>query len=237
VSSGLLLVAHGTRDAAGARASERLAEAVRHRLAGVDVRLAYVDVRPPSIAEVLPAMLADLPPDGWALVVPAFLASGYHVRRDLPAQLAACGATDRVRVTGALGPDPRLATACADRLCAAGWRHGDAVVLATAGSADLRARAEGHQVARALARRLGCPVRVSYLAGEGPRLDDTVAQLHAVRRRVAVASWLLAPGEFQNRLLRCAAEVRAAPLSGHPLLLDAVLARYQRASGSESAVA
>ena len=237
MSSGLLLVAHGTRDAAGAEASERLAEAVGRRLPGVAVRLAYVDVRPPSIAEVLPAMLADAPLDGRTVVVPAFLASGYHVRRDLPAQLAACGATDRVRMTDALGPDPRLVTACADRLRAAGWRPGDAVVLAATGSADLRARAEGHQAARVLARRLGCPVRVSYLAGAGPRLDETVAELHVARRRVAVASWLLAPGEFQTRLRHCAAEVRAAPLSGHPLLLDAVMSRYQRAAGSESAVA
>lgn len=163
------------------------------------------------------------------VLVPAFLAAGYHVRTDLPAQLDAIGATARVEITPALGADPALVHAAAQRLRGAGWRPGDAVVLGAAGSSESRARAEVRDAARAMGRRLGTPVHVGYLAGGGPRLADVVEQLGSRRRRVAVASWLLAPGFFQDRLNSCAAQIRAPSLAGHRGVVDAVLARYRRA--------
>ena len=118
------------------RATGDIVDAVRAALPGVDVRLGYVDVRVPKVVDAVAGL------DG-AVVVPAFLASGYHVRTDLPAQLAACGVTpERFRVTPAVGPDPLLARAARARLAEAGWTYGDAVVLAAAGSSDAAALAE-----------------------------------------------------------------------------------------------
>ena len=60
------------------------------------------------------------------------------------------------------------------------------------------------------------------------------------RRRVAVASWLLAPGVFQRRLDDVCAgvgAVAAAPLGLHPGVLDAVLTTYFDAAGDRSAAA
>jgi sirohydrochlorin ferrochelatase len=223
---GLLLVAHGTRDGAGLLASGRLAASVVCELSGVAVRLAFVDVRRPTVADVLPGLLARA---GEVVVVPAFLASGYHVRTDLPAQLDALGLRDRVVVTPALGADPLLVAAARDRLRAAGRRRGDAVVLAAAGSSDPAARAEVRRAARMLGRELDTSVRVGFLAGPGPRLDDVVAEAGAAGRRVAVASWLLAPGLFQRRLPDSGAAVCAPPLAGHRGVRDTVLARYRDA--------
>src|SRR3954452_17536691 len=129
VTDPLVLVAHGSRDDASHACVEDIVAAVRTALTGVDVRLSYVDVRGPKVDEAVAGL-------DRAVVVPAFLASGYHVRTDLPAQLAACGvALERFSVTPAIGPDPLLAHAARQRLAEAGWRYGDAVGLAAAGSA------------------------------------------------------------------------------------------------------
>ncbi|MFD1150544.1 sirohydrochlorin chelatase, partial [Saccharothrix hoggarensis] len=128
----LVLVAHGTRDPAGAVVVEQIAALVRARLGGVPVRVAYADVRQPDVTSVLSGLT------GPAVVVPAFLAAGYHVRVDIPAQVAASGHPDAV-VTDPIGP--ALLPALLARLSEAGWRQGDSVVLAAAGSSDPRALA------------------------------------------------------------------------------------------------
>jgi sirohydrochlorin ferrochelatase len=112
------------------------------------------------------------------------------------------------------------------------------VVLAAAGSSEAHARGDVRKAARALGRRLDSPVHVGYLAGGGgPRLDELLDELRATRRRIAVASWLLAPGLFQQRLADCGAQVCAQALSGHPGVAQAVLARYRHAVRVRSSVA
>ena len=220
----LLLVAHGSRDEAAHTCVGEIADAVRAALPDVPVRVGYVDVRAPTVADAV----ADL--DG-AVVVPAFLAAGYHVRTDLPAQLAECGAADRFVVTPALGPDPSIVRAAAGRLAEAGWRYGDAVVLAAAGSSDPAALAEVRAAGRMLAAQVGRKVRVGFVATAAPRVDALVAELRAAgERRVAVASWLLAPGIFHTRLADAGADVVAAPLGAHPDVVAAVVARYTSAA-------
>ena len=122
-----ILVAHGTRSSRGVNTVAQLADLVRHRIG--PTRVAFVDVLGPSPRE----LLEQTP--GPALVIPAFLAAGYHVRSDIPEHIAASG-HPQVTLCANLGPDPVLATVLRDRLCAAGWRPGDAVVLAAAGSSD-----------------------------------------------------------------------------------------------------
>ncbi len=209
-----VLVAHGTRDPDGALVAAALARRV-------GVRLCFADVGRPGLAEVLAEV-------GPAVVLPAFLAAGYHVRVDLPAQLAATGRHDVILADPLCG-HPGLSDAAADRLAAAGWRAGDAVLLAAAGSSDIRAQADVAQAADALSRRLGCPVDVGFVAAGAPRVPEVVARLRAGGRRVAAASWLLAPGMFQNRLARCRADFVAKPLGFHPRVVDALNARFAEA--------
>jgi sirohydrochlorin ferrochelatase len=161
------------------------------------------------------------------IVVPVFLAPGYHVRIDLPEQLEAAGMADRARVTPALGAHPRLVASAEDRLREAGWRPGDTTVLAAAGSRDPEAGGAVRAAARALGRRLGCPVRVGYLTSAEPRVSALVEELRTDGRRVAAASWLLAPGVFQGWLDGAGADVTAAPLGVHAGVVDAVVTRYR----------
>lgn len=218
----LLLVAHGTRDPAGAVVTEQVAARARGVL-GVPVAACYVDVRRPTPADAL----AELP--GPCVAVPMFLAAGYHVRADVPAQLAATGRPDVV-LADTFGPDPALVAAAAERLAEAGARPGDAVVLAVAGSSDPHAQADGVTAARRLGRLLGRPVTLATIATGGPRVAEAVAALRADgAERVAVASWLLAPGLFQGHLAASGADVVGAPLADHPAVLALVADRYHAA--------
>ncbi len=110
----LVVLAHGTGDAAGRNTWGRLLVRLRAALPGVEVRLAYAGVARPQLADVLPRM------SGPVVVVPAFLAAGFHVRVDVPGQLAAIGRDD-VTLAEPLGPDPALVDVALDRLRAAGW--------------------------------------------------------------------------------------------------------------------
>jgi sirohydrochlorin ferrochelatase len=225
----LLLVAHGTRDPAGAVVTERVAERAR-RLLGVPVRACYADVCGPTPAGALAELV------GPTVAVPAFLAAGYHVRVDVPEQLRATGRRDVV-LAGAFGPDPALVAAVAQRLAEAGARPDDAVVLAIAASSDPHARADGDRAARRLGRLLGRPVTLAPIVlGDRPGVADVVSRLRAEgARRVAVASWLLAPGLFQRNLERCGADVVGAPLADHPAVRYVIRTRYEQARATHAA--
>jgi sirohydrochlorin ferrochelatase len=219
--SELVLVAHGTRHPDGIRTICELAAAVSARVG--PVRTAFVDVLGPDPAEVL----ADIA--GPAVVVPAFLASGYHVHIDVPIRIAGSG-HQAVAVTRALGPDPALAEVMHARLLEAGWRPGDVVIMAAAGSSDPGARRELYSAATMLADHVG-EVHLGYVATGAPRVHDVLRVLRdAGRRRIFIASYLLAPGLFHSRLHHYGTTAVAAPLGVHPGVVDLVAARFASVS-------
>ncbi len=192
---------------------------------GPTVRTAFVDVLGPSPSEVL-RDLDSVP----AVAVPAFLASGYHVYQDVPREVAESGHT-AVAVTPAMGPDPALARVMRIRLREAGWRPGDAVVFAAAGSSDARARHDVRVAARMLGEDLGSRVRVGYIATGAPRVPEVVASLRrSGARRVFVASYLLAHGLFHERLHDCGADGVAEPIGVHPAVVRLLADRYRTAA-------
>ncbi|MFR9751235.1 sirohydrochlorin chelatase [Nocardia sp. 004] len=238
----LVLVAHGTRSTKGVQMIAALAEAVTEELgAGVSapgteaeetpwVRTAFVDVLGPSPAEVLRDLVSPTGEAVPAVVVPAFLASGYHVYQDVPREVADSD-HPAVVVTPAMGPDPALARIMAMRLRTAGWTPGDAVVFAAAGSSDARARRDVRRAAALLAERLDAPVRVGYVATGTPRIPEVVAELRAAGAgRVFVASYLLAHGLFQQRLHEAGADGVAEPIGVHPAVVRLIAERYRTAA-------
>jgi sirohydrochlorin ferrochelatase len=64
------------------------------------------------------------------------------------------------------------------------------------------------------------PVSVAYVASGEPRLADMAPRV--------VATYLLAPGVFNDAVASRAADVIAEPLGAHPLLAEIVLDRYER---------
>ncbi|MQA10784.1 MAG: sirohydrochlorin chelatase [Pseudonocardiaceae bacterium] len=215
----LVLAAHGTQDPRGALAVRAMADRLRARLPGVEVEVAYADVREPDVTSVLRAV------SGHAVVVPAFLAAGYHVRTDIPEQIAASGKPDVV-LAAPLGPAPALVGAMHDRLVEAGWLRGDEVVLAAAGSSDPRALADVRRAATLLGIRTGSTVRVGYVATARPSIVDAVGRARRNGGRVAVASWLLAPGLFHRAVAETSAAVIAQPIGAHPRLVSTLSRRY-----------
>ena len=128
-----------------------------------------------------------------------------------------------------LGPDDALVDLLGTRLVQARVRPGDGVVLAAAGSSDARAVADVEDVARRLSRSLSRPVQIGYLSAARPRFADVVAATHGQGAwRVAVATYLLAPGVFGRLAAGAGADVVAAPLlrddgTADPALADLVL--------------
>ena len=112
---GLILLAHGARDATWATPFEAVVARVRERAPETHVRLAFLELMAPRLEAAADELVAlgCLRID----VVPAFLGMGGHVRRDVPAQLDALRATHpRIDWTlhPALGETPHVISALAD---------------------------------------------------------------------------------------------------------------------------
>lgn len=222
-----ILVAHGTRSAAGVSTVAAIADLVSIRIG--TTRVAFVDVLGPSPSDVLREI------DGPAVVVPAFLAVGYHVRRDLPDHITASG-HPAVTVTPSLGPDPALAAVLHQRLLDAGWCPGDAVVLAAAGSSDVSACDEVRRAAAQLGELVGASVETGFVTTATPTVPDAVAAARARGAgRVAIAAYLLAPGLFHTRLFDCGADVVTGPLGADAAVADLIVSRFIGASAIASA--
>ena len=202
----LVLIAHGSSDPRFDETVRSIAARVRELRPQLEVRIGYLEHGPPTVADV----------SAGGVLVPLLLASGFHVLRDLPSQ--APGAA----VTAAVGPDPRLAVALAERLREAGYDGKAPVVLAAAGSSDERALDDVHTAAGQLADLLGVAVTAAFVSAGSPRLAEALA----ARPGAAVATYLVAAGAFHDAVAETGAGVVSAPLGDHPLVAEVVLSRY-----------
>ncbi|MGH3557175.1 MAG: sirohydrochlorin chelatase [Mycobacterium sp.] len=218
----LIMVAHGTRRPEGVAMIGDLAEQVGVLL-GHGVQAAFVDVLGPTPSEVLSCAAAT---DRPAVVVPAFLSRGYHVRADLPAHIEASGHPD-LTVTAALGPSIHVVRIVAQQLSKSGWNPADSVILAAAGTSDPAARADLRTTARMLSALTGSRVELAFAATGEPSVPTAVAKARSrSQSRVAVASYLLADGLFQERLESCGADMVSEPLGTHPGMGRLIAGRF-----------
>lgn len=220
-----VLVAHGTRKPGGVAMVEDLARRVGDVL-DREVHVAFVDVLGPTPTEVLDRLPRHRP----AVLVPAFLAGGYHVRVDVPAHVEA-STHPQVLVTRPLGPCAGTVRVIADRLFESGWRPGDSVILAAAGTSDRSAQSDLRQTAAMLSALIGDRVELGYAATGAPTVADAVeaARARSGGARVAVASYLLADGLFQDRLRATGADIVSEPLGIHPGMIRLIASRFRRA--------
>jgi sirohydrochlorin ferrochelatase len=251
----LVAVAHGSRDPRAAATVAELLSVVRARAArrgmrGLDARAAFLDHCAPSLPQVLGSLPAASDPRTWgpAVVVPLLLTAAYHSKADIPAQLAAAAAAyPGLDVVSArtLGPHALLLAALERRLREAGVavddpraRAATGVVLAAAGSSDPAANATIADLAARWARERGWrAVLPGYASAAGPRPADAVRALrHAGADRLAVATYLLAPGYFADKIrdgaLGAGAAAVSAVLGAAPEVADVVLDRYLAATSS-----
>ena len=226
----LVLPSHGTGDEQGRQAIRALVDGVA-ALVDVPVVDCFVDVQQPDV----PTALALAPGTSPLVVVPLLLSTGYHVRVDIT-DAALSVAPRPTAVAPALGPDDRLVDLLALRLREAGWGDTDQVVLAAAGSSDPDAVADCATVAAALGDRLNAQVTVGFLASAEPRLDEAISAARDAHpaSRVAVATYLLAPGYFARLAAAADADLVTAPLlradeTPPEGLVDLVIDRYTQA--------
>ncbi|MEU6713414.1 CbiX/SirB N-terminal domain-containing protein [Nonomuraea sp. NPDC046802] len=224
----LVLAAHGTRSAAGERTLSALAETVERARPGQRVELSYLEISSPLLSKVLPAV------SGPVVVVPLLLAGGYHAHIDLPEVIAGCR-PDAV-VAGWLGPHRLLTSALARKLARAGLRATDAVVLGAAGSSDPAALADVRAAAHQLAVRLARPVTAAFASAGSPSLGEAMERLRASpAARVAIASYVLAPGFFHDRLASAGAGLVSEPLGADPDVAALIWHRYDAALAQSGA--
>ena len=241
----LVAIAHGSRDPrAGATIAELLAaartRAAARGLAGLEARGAFLGHAPPAPLQVLSALAGDPGGERDVVVLPLLLTAAYHSGTDIPGVLAEATAGLpglRIRYGEPLGPHPGLVRALERRLAEAGHdpggdRSGTAVVLASAGSsqpsagAAIAAMASGWQAGRGW-----LAVRPAYASAASPTPAEAVADLRrGGAERVVVASYLLAPGLFADRIressLAAGAAAVSAPLGAAPEVADVLLDRY-----------
>ena len=236
----LVAVAHGSRDPRSAATVTELVELVRTLRPDLDARVAFLDLSAPRLGDVLTALHGQGHRD--AVVVPLLLGRAFHARVDLPALVAE--ATRRlprlaIEVAEVLGPDPRLEAAARSRLRSTGVDLDDpdlGVVLTATGSSHAPANEAIAATAARWAATSGCAgVSPAFASGAGPRVEDAVRTLRAAgARRIAVASWFLAPGLLPDRVA-CQARAMAPrariapPLGAHPLVARVLLDRFDEA--------
>ena len=216
-------------------------QAARHGLPGLDVRVAFLDHAAPALPRVLEVVAAE---HDRCVVVPLLLTAAFHVKTDIPARVA----RDRlgyplldVQVAEPLGPHQLLVRALERRLAAAydGPRAATGVVLAAAGSSDPSANATIAAIAASWQDSGGWRrVVPAYASASSPTPEEAVREL-AADGPVAVATYLLAPGFFADRV-RAAALAAGAVAASDALgalgqVADVVLERYADAARAEPA--
>jgi sirohydrochlorin cobaltochelatase len=113
---GLILFAHGSRDPRWADPFEAVAAAVRERAPQRAVRLAYLELMQPDLATAAHTLISEEAATHID-VLPLFLGSGNHLKRDLPPMVAALRAAHpgvEFALHPAVGEHPALTAVLAD---------------------------------------------------------------------------------------------------------------------------
>jgi sirohydrochlorin ferrochelatase len=236
-------VAHGSTDPRASATIAELAAVARERSPGIDLRTAFLGHAPPSLPQVLSTVEADRE----VTVLPLLLTAAYHSKADIPRMLARTP-RPHVRYGATLGPHPLLLDALDRRLAEAapGARENPgstAVVLAAAGSSDPGANATIARMAAQWQARTGwLAVRPAYASAAEPSPAAAVAGLlRDGAPRVVVATYLLAPGLFADRIREASLAAGAAAVS--PALgacaevADVLLARFAETASTRRTAA
>jgi sirohydrochlorin ferrochelatase len=223
----LLAVAHGSADPRAEQVLDALIARVRSERPGLVAVLAHLGFCDPSV----PAALDELVRQGVdeVVVVPLLLTAAYHAKVDLPALLSQAVRDHPrlvIRQAEVLGPHPLLFELLRRRLAEAGAEPGMSLALAAAGTSDPAANAELADVAASLGASIG-------FASGSPAIADTVTDLRARgAKQVALATYMLAPGELADRLHDAGADVVTEVLGAAPEVVEVILSRHDAVRAS-----
>ncbi len=236
--SGLLAVAHGSKDPASQAGVASLLELAAAARPGLRTASAYVDNASPSVRVALEGLVADGVDD--VVVLPLLLTPASHSKTDLAAAVQAGRATHpglRLRYGRPLGPHPVLVEAVDRRLREAGATGEEPVLLVAGGALDPDANSQVAATARLLWEGRSWPsVDIAFAGTTGPRVPEALERLRRLgASRVAVARYFLGPGFLPGLVARQAAAVEgvdvlvSAPLGPSQELAGLLLERYDEA--------
>ncbi|MBW3651791.1 MAG: sirohydrochlorin chelatase, partial [Actinobacteria bacterium] len=200
---GLLLVAHGSRSAAGQREIEQLTALVAAAAPpDVLVDMGYLELSHPPAGVALDRLVAA--GARQIAVVPLMLLAAGHSKSDVPAVVL----EGRQRHPGVtlgygrpLGVHQVLIDLAQRRIRAAGVA-GAALALIARGTSDPDANADACKISRLVAEATGADVAVTGFSGvTRPDVPTALEQLHRLgASRIAVFSWFLATGILVERI-------------------------------------
>ena len=202
MSTGLLIVGHGSRDPSANVEFEAVVAAYRAAHPAIDVTHGYVELAKPSLAEALRdlAQRTDL-----VVVLPLFLFAAGHVKNDIPLALSQARQdfpSVRFTVANALGVHPNLVELAFERARAALEGARDpaktAVVVVGRGASDPDANGDFCKVVRLLAegRAVGWVVPC-FIGVTRPLFEETVELVARARpERIVVVPYFLFGGRL-----------------------------------------
>ena len=201
----LVIAAHGTRDPEGVTACRALAERVRTKLPGTKVTIGFIELAEPRIPEAVADALKDSAPRGGAeaVVVPLMLASGGHVRIDIPEAIDKGRGNSEVAYSAALLGSPLLDSAVRRRVVEAlgEWRPQDtACVLVGRGSSVVESNAERYRMARVLMEEAGLrSIHPAFIQVSRPSVPEALNHAKATGvKQIVVAPHFLFPGKLRT---------------------------------------
>jgi len=205
--SALLVVGHGTKDAAGVAEFAALVDRVRAAQVGHDVEGGFLELAPPPIQDAVARLVAL--GHGSIDVVPLVLVAAGHSKGDIPAALA----REELRHPGLsfrygrpLGPHPLLLADLADRLGAVVtpelWPQ-TAVVLVGRGATDPDANAEVAKTARLLLEGRGiATVETAFISLARPSVPEGLDRAKRLgHSRIVVLPYFLFAGVLPDRIV------------------------------------
>lgn len=244
----LLLIAHGTRDPAGATEMDELVGHLRGRVDG-PVAAAWLE----DFAEPDPVTAAGRLVEAGAhalVTLPLLNFGAMHAKTDVPGDVVAIRAAfPDIPVTHGrvLDIHPALLALARTRIDAvspAAARGDEVLVVTGSGSSDPDANGDLAKAARMLAEATGHRwVETAYAGVSWPRADQLLARLErAGARRVVRFSWSLLAGLLERRVNGWADEANARGMDVRdawrfgpdPLVADAILDRYHEALAGDA---
>jgi sirohydrochlorin cobaltochelatase len=106
LKEGIVLFAHGSRDAGWAAPFKKILKRLRETLPEAEIRLAYLEIMQPSLDDAIAELVKC--EVGAIRIVPLFLGYGGHIRKDLPALVAAANPKVKVTIEPPVGELPSV---------------------------------------------------------------------------------------------------------------------------------
>jgi sirohydrochlorin ferrochelatase len=206
MTTGILVLGHGSRDAAANAEFEALVDGYRSARPALDIAHGYVELADPLFAVALQELARRV---DQVVVLPLFLFAAGHVKHDVP--LALEQATSdfpavRFMAARALGVHPTLIEIARERarsvLGDSAASHKTALIAVGRGSSDADANSDFYKVARLLAEGEELAwLLPSFIGITWPLFEDAVELVLRSRPdRIVVVPYFLFAGRLIERL-------------------------------------